>query len=270
VKTSCERFETVSLDVFRSELREVRKAHPLIDYVTFSGSGEPTLHKGLDRFISVIKEELGSQVKICVITNSSLLTDKVVRAELVDADVIIPSLDAAREDAFLALNRPYSGVDLSAIIEGIAALRKEVRAEIWLEVMLVGGVNDRDEDFWALRDAVLKINPHKVQINQPVRPSLEQVRMPSRDRVEALERLLGEHVAVISDAVSREQQQAQEVADASAAVFAYVARHPATVEEIVRATGLAQESCLDALHRLGVDGKVRVRIQNGKAFYAPF
>ena len=270
VKTARERFDAVDMGEFRTELKSVKAKHPAIDFVTFSGSGEPTLHRGIDRFIAAIKEELGSQVKICVITNSSLLPDAAVRAELADADVVIPSLDAAREDAFLALNRPFPGTDLAAIVDGIAALRREVRAEIWLEVMLVGGLNDRDEDLAALCDAVSRIKPHKVQINLPVRPSLEQVRMPSRERVERFERALGAYASVISDAASREQQQSQECADASAAVLAYLTRHPAPIEEIVRATGIAYEACRDALTQLEAGGKVRVRVTNGKAFYAPF
>ena len=141
---------------------------PHLDYVTFSGSGEPTLHSDISHFIRKVKSL--TDTPVAVITNGSLLPDPQVRADLAGADLIIPSLDAATQYLFASINRPVHGIKVEDVIEGIRLLVKENPSEVWLEILMVQGLNDRDSEIEALADAAKRISPARIQIGTVVRP----------------------------------------------------------------------------------------------------
>ncbi|MCG8431904.1 MAG: radical SAM protein [Candidatus Omnitrophica bacterium] len=154
-----------------AELGEWFQAHPReakkLDYVTFAGCGEPTLHSRLGEIMDRVREITGTP--IAVITNASLFNNPEVRRMVSGADLVIPSLDAATSDVFRKINRPAPGIHLQDIIDGLIAFRREYSGNIWLEIMLLAGVNDAPEHIAELRKLVDKIKPDKVQLNSPVR-----------------------------------------------------------------------------------------------------
>ena len=129
-------FGGINLGVLEKELAESVKAHKNIDYITISGSGEPTLCRQVKDVVSIAKKISGN-IPVAVITNSSLLYRKQVRRNLLGADLIIPSLDAASEKVFRQINLPYKSITLDKIIYGIKKLKEEFSGRIWLEIMLV-------------------------------------------------------------------------------------------------------------------------------------
>ncbi len=147
-----------------------------IDYVTFSGSGEPTLNKDIGELIRFVK---GKGYRTCVLTNGSLLYLDDVKNDLMEADVVIPSLDSARRKSFSKVNRPHHSLILKKIVDGIRDFTKEFKGKVWLEVLFVKGVNDSDEDVRALVEALSTIKPFKIQIGTVDRP-------PADDWVEKL------------------------------------------------------------------------------------
>ena len=146
------------------------------DIITLAGSGEPTLNLGLGRIISAIKEM--SQIPVAVLTNGALLYLPEVRHELAAADIVLPSLDSAREATYRLINRPLPGLSLESLLEGLTSFRQEYRGRIWLEVMLLKGLNDTDEELTLLRQALTKIAPDKIQLNTAVRPVVESAARP--------------------------------------------------------------------------------------------
>jgi wyosine [tRNA(Phe)-imidazoG37] synthetase (radical SAM superfamily) len=167
-----------------------REEERKLTYITFSGTGEPTLHAGLGELIRRIK--LITKVPVAVLTNAGLLTDPAVRKELKDADLLVPSLDAATQSAFERVDRPAPGIKVAQIIEGLVALRKEYAGTLWLEVVLVKGLNDAPADLEALREAVARIKPDKVQLNSPVRVTAESnVCVADRATLERVQREIG-------------------------------------------------------------------------------
>ena len=144
---------------------------PPLDYITLAGSGEPTLNLGLGRIIRHLKALTGTPV--AVLTNGALLYLPEVRDELQAADLVLPSLDAAREESFRAINRPLPDYPLSRLIEGLEAFRREYAGQIWLEILLLQGLNDSEADLEALRRALRILAPDKVQLNTAVRPGVE-------------------------------------------------------------------------------------------------
>lgn len=103
-------------------------------------------------------------------TNGTLFYDKGVVDAIRDADVVLPSLDAATEEAFRRINRPHPGLDVARIIDGLINLREAYKGQIWLEVFILPGYNDHISELTALKDAILRIRPDRVQLNTLDRP----------------------------------------------------------------------------------------------------
>ena len=126
-----ERREYAPLDEILEELKNYMNENSEIDYITFSGSGEPTLHSGIGEIINFLKHNY-PQYKVAVLTNGTLFYGKKLRDEVKSADLIIPSLDAASCEIFNKINRPYEKLNLDKIINGLIALRKEFSGEIYV------------------------------------------------------------------------------------------------------------------------------------------
>jgi wyosine [tRNA(Phe)-imidazoG37] synthetase (radical SAM superfamily) len=164
-----ERREWVPTQAVLDELDMVLADHPRLDSITFSGSGEPCLHLHIDRIIHHIKDHY-PQYPVTVLTNGVLLTDPAVRAALLRADRVVPSLDAVSAEAFTAVNRPAPGLDNAAIIEGLIRFREEYAGQLWLEIFIVPGLNDTPDELALLVAAAGRIRPDRIQINSLDRP----------------------------------------------------------------------------------------------------
>ncbi len=139
-----------------------------IDFVTFSGSGEPTLNSDLGELIRFVKSF--KKYRVAVLTNGSLLYRKDVRDDLSLADVVVPSLDSAREESFKRVNMPHKDLSIDKIISGLISFSKGFKNEIWLEILFVEGVNDSLEDIDALCEVIKSVKPTRVQIGTVDRP----------------------------------------------------------------------------------------------------
>lgn len=167
-----------------------------LDYITLAGAGEPTLHCDIGLLISRIKAM--SAVKVAVITNSCALTDRAVRADLLQADLIVPSLDAVTQEVFAKVNRPAAGLNIADIIEGLADLRKEYRGKIWLEIMLAKGVNDDIRQIRKFKDVIGRISPDLIQLNSPVRSTTEKdISAVDKAKLEQIREILGEKAQIV-------------------------------------------------------------------------
>jgi len=172
------------------EIREgVKRAEEGIDYITFVGDGEPTLYTPLEYLIDEVKEAYS--FPISVITNGSLFYSPLVREEVSGADVISPTVDTAVEMTWKKINRPHRDLVFEEVLEGLLSLRDEYSGEIWVEVMLVDGLNDSEEELQALKEYFGLLKPERVYINIPIRPPAESwVRPPSPEALFNAHRLL--------------------------------------------------------------------------------
>jgi wyosine [tRNA(Phe)-imidazoG37] synthetase (radical SAM superfamily) len=194
-----ERKEYVNLEEVIQELRsfilsEDFKREP-INYITLSGAGEPTLFARAGEFILNIKKLVN--IPVAVLTNGSLLADMQLRKELFNADLIIATLNAATKEVFEKICRPFETLDLEAIIGGLIAFRKEFRGRIYLEIMLVKGVNDSLKEMDKLKEIVDKINPNKIQLVMPTRLPVEDwVVAPDLKTVKKIQEIFGDKAEV--------------------------------------------------------------------------
>jgi len=252
----------------RTILAQVRAAldsGQRIDVITFSGSGEPTLNKDLGRIIRAIKRM--TRIPVAVLTNGTLLTRRDVRRDLAAADIVVPSLDAVPAGLFRRVNRPHPSLLNAKIVDGLARFRDEYRGEIRLEIMLVRGVNDSPNHIEALKAAVARIRPDRIELNTVVRPPADRRARPlgpaDLRRVRAV---LGPRAEAVASFARRKQAPAAGALER--AVLATVGRRPQTAEDIAVALGRHRDEVLKALSALVGRGRARTVVHGGKAYFA--
>ena len=200
INTTSERREYIPIQEIINELKlwlqnNILEAKDL-NYITFSGSGEPALNIKIGQLILEIKKI--TAVPVAVITNASLLNVALVRQALSCADLIIPSLDAVSPEIFTKVDRPAEDIKIEDIINGLIGLRKEFKGKIWLEVMLVKGINDDLAHIRKLKDIIDKINPEKIQLNSPVRTTAEDnILATDKKKLEKFKEILGDKCELI-------------------------------------------------------------------------
>jgi len=199
-KFTLERKEYIKAESIISEVAQFFKAHPeqKIDYITISGSGEPLLNSKVEIIIDGIKKL--TNAPLALITNSALLYDKDIRHDILKADLILPSLDAVTQDVFDKIDRPVASprINIENIINGLIELRREFKGKIWLEIMLVKGINDGVEYASKFKEVINRINPDKIQLNIPSRiPCEAWVKIPTLRRIKKIQSILGRNCELI-------------------------------------------------------------------------
>ncbi|MFI5331577.1 MAG: radical SAM protein [Desulfobaccales bacterium] len=238
---------------------------PPLDYITLAGSGEPTLNLGLGRIIRRLKALTGTPV--AVLTNGALLYLPEVRDELQAADLVLPSLDAAREESFRAINRPLPDYPLSRLIAGLEAFRREYAGQIWLEILLLQGLNDSEADLEALRRTLKLLAPDKVQLNTAVRPGVEDyARALTQEEMAAIARYLedGSEVEVIASFGGADKAAA--TCD-DAVLVEMLARRPMTAADLAKVCGLPLAEVRQRLLHLCETGQVAGQPYCDQEFY---
>lgn len=164
------------IDEVKNEILEAIKiVKP--DYITFSGSGEPTLSKDLGKIIEWIKSNL--EIKVCVITNSLLLENNEVVKELEKADLIMPTLNSVDNLIFKKINRPSAQIDISQVMRGLENLSKKYKGKIYIESFIIEGLNDSNEHTEKMVAFLKNINFTKLQLNTLDRPGTENWVQPA-------------------------------------------------------------------------------------------
>ncbi len=253
-KTTVRRREYIPVRAVLAQIRKALGSGSRIDAVTFSGSGEPTLNSGIGRIIAGIKRM--TAVKVVVLTNSSTLAGRSNGRDLLQADIVVPSLDAVTDPVFARVNRPHPGLTAAMIVDGLVRFRRRFKGQIWLEVMLVRGVNDGPGHLRKLREAIERIRPDRVQINTVVRPpAVKSARPLNAAELERVRDILGPTAEIIAD-FGRETQAAP-APDAAAAILAGLERRPMTAGDLARSLGLPLEEVLALTRRLVAAGSLR-------------
>ena len=244
----CEVGQTTNLTVKRetffdlqglfAELEEYFSLHPDPDYITFSGSGEPTLNTHIEDILTFIKDKK-PQVPVAILTNGTLLPDKAVRSSILAADLVLPSLDAATEKTFKRMNRPHKSLDLKSHIQGLIDFRQEYSGLIYLEVFILPGYNDNIVDLQALKDALLKINPDEIHLNTLDRPGLlPSLRSATREELERIRELWAmENIVIISSPQGWTNITTQGD-DALTTILETISRRPCTLEDLRQLLGM--------------------------------
>ena len=172
-----------------AEVRTAIKEEKDIDFITIVGEGEPLLYAGIGELIIGIKKLTSTPVAI--ITNGALLSKEETRKEILEADVVLPTLDAYSEKQFRKINRPHKEIKLDDLLEGLKEFRTIFKNQIWIEVMLVKDVNDDIISLKEIKKLIDQINADRVYINVPIRPPAEPwVEIPPVNRLTIAQEIL--------------------------------------------------------------------------------
>ena len=246
-------------DILDEILTRGKDSH--FDYITFVGDGEPTLCKDLGWLIRESKKNL--QARTAVITNGSLLFFEDVRSDLKHANVVMPTLDAGNEKTFRAVNRPNHSIKFDKMLQGLVDFRHVYFGQIWLEVMLVKGVNDTEEELRSIAKAVDVVAPNRVYVITPIRPPAESwVEPPAPDTIIMAQELIGKAIPI----VGRESGQfdLEKYGDTQQAILEIGSRHP-----------LRQDQAAEIENKLGASGIIDqmllkrelIKIEYGEIIY---
>lgn len=261
-----ERREYVPTAAVIAELREYLSASPDLDSITFSGSGEPTLHSGIGSIIAMLKDEFPAY-RVTVLTNSTLLPDAAVRSELLRADVVVPSLDAVSEEVFRKINRPRPGLRSADLIEGLAAFTREFTGEIWLEIFVIPGINDTEEEIALFRHTLKRLRTTHIQLNALDRPgAVDWIRPMPRENLVALARRLGPDVEVVGKALLRHRCTAYS-ADVETHILSLLRVRPCTLDDLADSLQLHPLDVGKYLDVMIGEEKLRTRREDRGVFY---
>ncbi len=261
-----DRKEYVPLQEVESELDHYFSHHPKPDYITFSGSGEPTLNSGIGEILRFIKQQ-PQDYNTAILSNGTLFHQRTLRDQLLGADLIIPSLDAATPGAFRKINRPHSELKLDEIISGLGHLRAEYCGQIWLEVFIVPGMNDSEQELIALKDAIQRIAPDRVQLNTLDRPgALATIRAATRAELDRIIDYWGFEAEIIARAPRRKEIRSFRD-DIESAILETISRRPCTLQDLHEVLGLRVSEINKYLDVLDADGKIIAERQERGVFY---
>ncbi len=237
-----------------------------IDWVTFVGSGEPTLHSNIGWLIREVKAI--TDLPVAVITNGSLLYLPEVRRALAPAHVVMPSLDAGTAVLYRQINRPHPAVTFDRLVAGMVAFRQEYEGKIWVEVMLVQGLNDTETALQEIAAVLRRIRPNEVHINLPTRPPAETwVRPSDAEGLLRARAILGDIATVVHPIEGEFDLSGYETA--VDAIIAIITRHPMRQEELERTLARwTPDRVQEALADLADSGRVQVVERYGARFWS--
>jgi wyosine [tRNA(Phe)-imidazoG37] synthetase (radical SAM superfamily) len=266
-RLTLERKEYVPVEEVFEELVHFFDHHPDPDYITFSGAGEPVLHSGIGQVIRFIKK-LRPHVPVAILTNGTLLGDPGVRGELMLADLVMPSLDAATETAFRKINRPLRETSMDKYVEGLIEFGKEFPGDIWLEVLILPGFNDDRENLEALRNTLEQIRTDKIQLNTLDRPGAVKGLIPAS--WDFLEGVISQwdldNVEIIAPPEVR-RASASYRKDLEGTVLEIISRRPSTLEDLEKVLGIHPNEINKYLGVLEETGKIEVTQLDRGIFY---
>ena len=270
---TADRFECVPIEDVKRELAEVLAASPQLDYITFSGAGEPTLHSQLPEFTCWLKENY-PQYKVCLLTNGTLLNDPAVRKVLAYADLAMPNFDASNEQELQVINRPVAGITVETLADGIRQAAAEYPGKLVLELFVVPGVSDSDESIERFAQYIKSFRGLKsVQLNTLDRPGVVDWIKPAdsgtlKRFISVLEKILPVEAvgrfryrsAALRENITPDEMDPQ--------ITALTSRRPATAEDLALALNTDLEKVRDRAETLVKAGILSAEKLERGVFYS--
>jgi len=278
LKKTVERKDYGPIKPILAELKEALARGTQADFITLAGSGEPTLNLRLGELIDGIRKI--TSIRIAILTNGTLLDRPDVRADCAKADVVMPSLDAGDEETFRKINRPHPDISIENVICGLSRFRKEFAGQIWLEVFFAGAINTGPEHIAAIKDAIERIGPDKIQLNTAVRPTAEAnvVRLDAA-KLQEIARQLGPAAEVVADfpqahTAAPEQNTSKQQADLHSQadrqkqiLLSMLKRRPCSLDDISAGLGIGAGEVSKYVTDLQAEGFIAPEERDGRVFF---
>jgi len=264
-RTTCktmERKEWVPLAGVLENVKEKLSSNP--DYITLSGSGEPTLFSRVDELIDRIKAM--TDVPVAVLTSGSLLWHEDVRRQLMNADLVIPSLDAGDEAMFRLVNRPHEEISFEQMFSGLIDFRREFRGEYWLEVLVLGAHTAVPGELAKVAKCVDRIRPDRVQLNTVTRPPAEKYAVGvSSERLEEFTSIFHPRAEIIAD--FRGVHRRAEFVAGREEILQMLQRRPCSLEDIANGLGMHRNEVIKYIEELNAENLLEKSLMAEKLYY---
>ena len=264
-----ERKEYAAIGPVLAELKEKLAGAVEADYITISGSGEPTLNSRLGELINGIKKI--TDIPVAILTNGTLLYRQDVRTDCSKADMVLPSLDAGDEQTFQKINRPHRHISIEKLIAGLCTFRKEFAGNLALEVFLIEGFNTDTGQIAKIRDAIKRIRPDKIQLNTPVRPTAEPgLESPAPEKLQDIADRLGKKCEIVTSScvvrdVSWVERNTQHAIRNT--VLSMLKRRPCSLNDICSGLGIVRNEALKYVTALLQEGVIDAVRKDGTIFF---
>lgn len=265
-RTTCQTIDTgpfVGIHEIAGELEDaLAKSEP--DTITLAGSGEPTLNSELDGIISFIKER--TDLRIALLTNGSLFWKDDILSKALEADIILPTFSTVFDGTYQAIHRPCKVLEVARIMRGLKELRRRFKGLIFLEVIILSGINDSDREVEGLREAIVDISPDRVQLNTVIRPPSDPRAAPaSAERMEEIRGFLGDRAEVIGYPPSKKKHIEHESARLS--VIEMARRRPVRLIDIAEALNKTRQETEQLIKGMLIKGDLSAKRHRDEVFY---
>ena len=247
------------------KVSEVKKFDETIDYLTFVPDGEPTLDLNLGTEISLLKQEF--DIKIAIITNSSLIWRDDVKEELTKADLVSFKIDAVAKNTWKRINRPYGKLELDKIIGGILEFSENYQGKLITETMLVRGINDNKDWLNNIADYIAQINLDTAYIAIPTRPPAENwVKSPDEEHINLAYQIFNKKVKNAEYLISYEGNVFSFTGDVENNILSITSVHPMRKDALEEFLNKAN-SDWGVVKKLIAQKEVVELVYEGKTFY---
>ncbi len=268
-----EQLDLIDYDALVAELDDFLSTNPKLDYITFSGAGEPLIYSHIGELINYIKDNY-SQYKLALITNSTFLGEISIVNDLLKLDLIMPSMDAVDDDTFEKINRPHSDITVDDVLSNLITFNSYFHGEMWLEIFFVPGLNDNPESLISMADMISRIQPTRVQLNSLDRPGTES--WVKKAEFEQLERIKREFESSLSDydikieiikKVDKDLYDQNETSiEAEEKILSTINRRPCTAQDLSQMLNIHINAINKVLHKL-IAEKVIVGVEEERGIF---
>ena len=236
-----------SVNEIISALKEALKVHQNIDVITLTANGEPTLYPHLKELIVKVNEIKG-KAKTLILSNGSGVMDQKICEALYGLDIVKFSLDSAVQSTFKKIDRNKSGIEINELIKAMAKFRKEFKGELVLEILVVAGFNDKEEEFIVLNKAINEIAPHRVDVGTIDRPPAYNVKGVDASRLEEL----ASKIKGVPVTIARAHKIEQKYEFSKSEILAMLERRPQTMANVEENFSEHSKQILNSLLQDGV------------------
>ena len=258
------RCQWIDCDLICRQLDQWDFENKKIDYITFSGSGEPTLNSAIGKVIKKIKSLCS--IPVAVLTNATLLHCESLREDIMGADLIVPSLDAVSPEIFKAVNQPHPDITVDMVISGMEAFIRDFKGLVWLEVMLVQGINDSPDELLKISNVVKHWNVDKIQINTIERPAPDsEVKAVIPETLKLAVDIFGNKAETIGGFVK--SSKCKTVDDNQEAIIELLKRRPCSINQICQSLDMDSKVVLKYISTLLNQGTIENILHNKEQYY---
>ncbi len=268
-KLTVERTDFCRVGEVLADVQTALDSGPRPDVITLAGSGDPCLYRSIGPLIDGLRELC--DIPVVLLTNGALLFDEEVARDALQADILVPSLDAGDEEIFQQINRPHPSIGFVDMLEGLQIVCGKHPGTVRLEVMLVGGQNDSDASIQRIAGRLGSIRADSIDINTPVRPVPGGRAIASEaERLEVAARAFGPTARIVAD-YRGPKAPGPKVSgsgrDAERKILETISRRPCTVEDIHSSLGIHPNEVIKIIGEAVRAGKVQQREREGRTFY---